>query len=440
MEWNENYAIGILTFGILVGLVGFLWYLFLGYKRLLLEKARLEAELAQKQEKIKAFSGELASQLEYEVAKRMRSDYLSEYLFENSLNPMMIAKVTEEEKIEVLKCNKSALDTFKYEGDLGFLGLFADFESQKYALDRIHKALQSKNRQNFKSMIKSESGKLPMIVSVHTFAYEGKLALCFTFVDISEVTKLEQELRDKRAMLTQKSKMEEMGKMLGNIAHQWKQPLNSLYLLCQNLKEMQQFGELDEERFEKYIKIMSEQIGFMSRTIDEFREFFRPSKGEERFEVYGAIKNILELFYKLVDKRITIQIAIDKKVSVFGSKNEFQQIMIVLLDNAIDAIRARLVRGEINKGEIGIFCNEIKDKACVLRIKDNGGGIAEEIGSKIFESYFTTKENGNGIGLAMVSMILEKIGGKITYKNCDDGVEFQMEVPFAGGGGGQITA
>ncbi len=431
MEWNENYAIGILMFGILVGLVGLLWYLFLNHKRLLLQKARLEVELAQKQEKIKIFSGELANQLEYEVAKRMRSDYLSEYLFENSLNPMMIAKVTKEENLEVLKCNQSALDTFDEKIiKTHFLGLFADLECQKYALKKIDEALQSKKRQNFKSLIKWRDKNSPMIVSVHTFAYEGNLALCFTFIDIYEIIKLEQELHDKRAMLAQKSKVEDMGKMLGNIAHQWKQPLNSLYLLCQNLKEMQQYGELDGEKFEKYIKIMSKQVQFMSKTIDEFREFFKPSKGEEEFEVYGAIKNILELFYNLVDKRIEINLSFDKEVSIFASKNEFQQMIIVLLDNSIDAIQSRLFKNEINEGQIRISCDEAENGVCVLKIKDNGGGINKEIGNKIFESYFTTKENGNGIGLAMVSMILDKIGGRITYVNCDDGVEFQIEMPL----------
>ncbi|EES89526.1 sensor histidine kinase [Helicobacter canadensis] len=434
LEWNENYSIGILIFGILVAIIWLLLFLFFNYRKMLLDKIKLETNLREKQEKIQVLSEELAKQLEYEVARRIHSDHLSEYLFENSLNPIVIVEYSKEEKFKILKYNQSALEILNIKiMKECFLELFVGLESQKYALMKINEALENKKKQNFKSIIKSKNENLPMIVSVHTFIYEGKLALYFAFVDISEIVKLEQKLHNKQAMLIQKSKMEEMGKMLGNIAHQWKQPLNSLFLLCQNLKEMKQFGELDEERFEKYIKIMSEQIQFMSKTIDEFREFFKPSKEIERFGVYEAIKNILELFYKLIDKRIVIQLDIEEKVNIFSSKNEFQQIIIVLLDNAIDAIKARFLKNEINEGQIIISCNKVdkEDQFCLLKIRDNGGGINKEIGEKIFESYFTTKENGNGIGLAMVFMILEKMGGSIAYSNCNDGVEFQIKIPLA---------
>lgn len=433
LEWNENYSIGILIFGILVAITWLLLFFVFNYRKILQDKTKLETTLTEKQEKIKILSEELAMQLEYEVAKRIHSDHLSEYLFENSLNPIVIAKYSKAERFEILKYNQSALEILNIKAMKEcFLELFGSLESQNFVLSKINEALEHKKKQNFKTIIKNERKNLPVIVSVHAFVYEGKKALYFAFVDISEIVELEQKLRNRQAMLIQKSKMEEMGKMLGNIAHQWKQPLNSLYLLCQNLKEMRQYGELDKERFEKYIKIMSEQIRFMSKTIDEFREFFKPSKDMERFGAYEAIKNILELFYQLIDKRITIELNIDEKASILASKNEFQQIIVVLLDNAIDAIKARFLKNEIDEGKIVISCDkDQKNKLCFLKIRDNGGGISEEIGKKIFESYFTTKENGSGIGLAMVFVILEKMGGSISYSNCKDGVEFQIKMPFA---------
>ncbi|MDY3113055.1 MAG: HAMP domain-containing sensor histidine kinase, partial [Helicobacter sp.] len=242
------------------------------------------------------------------------------------------------------------------------------------------------------------------------------------------------ELRNNRLMLAQKTKNEEMGKMLGNIAHQWKQPLNSLYLLCQNLKELQKLG--DYENFPKYLQIALDQIAFLSNTIDAFREFYIPNKSKEELCVYSVIKNTLDLFYKLIDKNIEIELLPYKnpseiKISVI--KNEFQQILLILLDNAIDAIKTRIKKGEIESGRIQIRCvleeNIAKIPSCAVYIKDNGGGIPPKFLKNIFDTFFTTKQSGNGIGLSIVTMLLENMQGRISFINEKDGVEFKIEIP-----------
>lgn len=393
------------------------------------KKIKNEELMVDNQERIQGFNQELAKQVEYEIAQRMFSDYFSNYLFESSLNPIVIIR---DEDFKVIKSNSGALEIFGKEiVGLDFIELFSDKKNKESILEGIYKARESKKRQSFKmQLIGKNNQSLSVIVSISLFYYMQKVDLCFTFVDISDIVNLEKELNDKRAMLAQKSKMEEMGKMLGNIAHQWKQPLNALYLLCQNFKEMNKFGEINAENIEKYINTMLGQIQFMSKTIEEFREFYNPSKAKEEVCVYQEIKNILELFYRLVDKGISIELSSkDEKMQIFASKNEFWQIIIVLIDNALEAIKARIQKGEIKEGNIEITCQN-KQGMCIIKVGDNGGGICAEVANRIFETYFTTKENGNGIGLSMVKMILEKMRGDITFANHKEGVEFEVKIPL----------
>ena len=108
--------------------------------------------------------------------------------------------------------------------------------------------------------------------------------------------------------------------------------------------------------------------------------------------------------------------------------------MIVLLDNAIEAVRERLNNGEIKEGKIRIDCameeNIAGAKICVIRVQDNGGGISAEVARKIFAAFFTTKRNGSGMGLAIVQMILERMEGRILFVNEKEGAEFKVELPM----------
>lgn len=437
-NWNENYSLAILFFGLAVCFFGIIIYLFLNYRKLLNEmknKEKLENELLNKNMQIESLGKELANQIEYEIAQRLKSDYTYDYLFENSLNAIILAQ---DEDLKIIRRNNAALNLFG--GEIlnhNILELFSDKAHKKSVFEKISQLKQSKLRQNFRLDLCVADSTIPVVVSIHFMNFAQKITLYFAFVDISDIAKLENELSNKRVVLMQKNKEEAMGKMLGNIAHQWKQPLNSLYLLCQNLKEMNQYNELNSENFEKYIQMMAKQIDFMSKTIDAFREFYNPSKNEKEFEIYYAIKEMLELFYGLVDKRISIKMQSckeKKQLKTYANKNELQQVMIVLLDNAIDAIKARLNNGEIKEGKIRIHCameqNIAGTNVCVIRVRDNGGGINTEIARKIFEAFFTTKGNGSGMGLAMAQMILDKMEGRITFVNEKEGVEFKIELPM----------
>lgn len=432
----QNIAVlNLLILLLFVVLIGVVIYLLIRNKkllRILQDKEKLEISLQNKSETIEALGKELAKQMEYEIAQRLQSDNAYNYLFENTYNAVVITQ----EDLRIMKCNKASLRLFNKDAlDCNILELFSDKEQKFLVYDGILKLKETKSRQSFRMDYNRQDSVVPVVVSIHLLDYAHKTTLYFTFTDISDIVRLESELQNKHIMLAQKTKEEEMGKMLGNIAHQWKQPLNALSLLCQNLKEMQKIGDLCD--LEKYLQIMSDQIAFMSQTIDAFRAFYIPSKNTEAFEVQNTIQTMLDLFYKLVDKRIIIKLIPYKEqelLKICAIKNEFQQIILVLLDNAIDAVKTQLNKKRIKEGRIQISCaiqeNIAKKRYCAISIRDNGGGISVEIANKIFNAFFTTKEQGSGIGLIVVKMLLEKMQGYISFTNDKEGVVFKIEIPL----------
>ena len=221
--------------------------------------------------------------------------------------------------------------------------------------------------------------------------------------------------------LQQQSKMASMGEMIGAIAHQWRQPLNELSIGIQSLKYDFEDDGIDAEYLDDFIERNKDVIKFMSNTIDDFRNFYRVDKERELFDVRESINTTISMqVAQLVNNNI--QILIDgESFEVDGFKNEFQQVVLNLINNAKDA----LLENKVKEAEIII---ELKDK--VIYIRDNAGGIPEEILDRVFEPYFTTKEQGKGtgMGLYMSKMIIEdNIGASLSARNTEDGAEFIMD-------------
>ncbi|MBF0336633.1 MAG: PAS domain S-box protein [Nitrospirae bacterium] len=233
-------------------------------------------------------------------------------------------------------------------------------------------------------------------------------------------------------MLTQQSKMATMGEMIGLIAHQWKQPLNAVALTVMDLKDAYRFGELTREYIEKSVDLITSQTHFMAKTIDDFRDFFKPTKKNARFDVKQAIEELLTMFANIFNKHgIDIQVQAQQDLSLFteGYPNEFKQVILNVLNNSRDAIMHRRSTGDRIYGKIEIQLRNSQDRdQLIIAITDNGGGIPEGIMERIFEPYFTTKESdGTGIGLYMSKTIIEtNMGGNLTVRNIDGGAEFTI--------------
>lgn len=258
---------------------------------------------------------------------------------------------------------------------------------------------------------------------------------------ISQEKKLNTELEEKVIVETSKQKEQEqlliqqtrlaaMGEMIGNIAHQWRQPLNALGLILQNLKFSYEIGELDEKMIDKSVKKATMLTENMSKTIDDFRNFFRPNKAKENFKINEGITKAVELIESTFEHN-NIKLEKDfvsSEIEFFGFANEFSQVILNLLTNAKDAVLENKIENPLI-----IIQTKIDDEYIYISIKDNGLGIKDEIINKIFEPYFTTKDEGKGtgIGLYMSKIIIENnMNGKIEVKNEQNGANVIIKLPI----------
>ncbi len=251
----------------------------------------------------------------------------------------------------------------------------------------------------------------------------------------------------KDRLLAHQSRLAAMGEMIGAIAHQWRQPLNALGLIIQDIKDAYEFGELNEDYLHRNVKKSMEVIKSMSMTIDDFRNFFRPDKEKTLFDVKDSITNVLMMFSgQLKANSISFRFTCHAHNKVFekvkdivscgehkviGYKNEFEHVIMNLINNAKDAFEAE-ARMSDSHHRLVIIDIYIEEDQVIVTLKDNAGGIPEGIIDRVFEPYFTTKEQGKGtgIGLYMSKMIIENnMGGSLTVRNVEGGAEFRIELP-----------
>jgi PAS domain S-box-containing protein len=236
-----------------------------------------------------------------------------------------------------------------------------------------------------------------------------------------------KEIREKDHLLMHQNRLAAMGEMIGNIAHQWRQPLNTLGLAVQDLALSYELGEFSKELLDARVEKSMQVINHMSRTIDDFRSFFRPDKQKVPFKVSGVIDNTLSLMGGSFGSfRIRVEIEHGSDPTITGYPNEFSQVLLNILNNARDALVERAIGEPIIRIRLGE-----EEGRTIVTVRDNAGGISEAILDKIFDPYFTTKgpEQGTGLGLFMAKTIIESnMGGSLMATNRGDGAEFRIEV------------
>ncbi len=235
--------------------------------------------------------------------------------------------------------------------------------------------------------------------------------------------------REKDELMLLQSRQAAMGEMIGNIAHQWRQPLNAIGLMVYDLTDAFRFGEIDEEYLAKSEENIKSVLQHMSGTIDDFRNFFKPNKEKQSFSLYEVVKTSVSfLDATLKNSAIRLITEIDKDIILFGYSSEFAQVLLNIINNARDA----LAENNISNPVIRVSGYRM-DEMVILKIIDNGGGINPVIVHKIFDPYFTTKEQGKGtgVGLYMSKTIIERnMGGSISVNNLRNGAEFVIRVPI----------
>ncbi|MRR58110.1 MAG: hypothetical protein EG824_07860 [Deltaproteobacteria bacterium] len=235
------------------------------------------------------------------------------------------------------------------------------------------------------------------------------------------------ELREKDRMLLLQSRQAAMGEMIGNIAHQWRQPLNSLGCIIQSLPLMHEAGELNRSALESAEEKVMGIIFHMSQTIDDFRNYFKPDKEQSQFNVFRAVSRTVSFIEdSFRSLGVAIKVNAEDSPVVNGYPNEYSQVLLNILINARDAFLER----KTAKPRITIEIRTENGRS-VVTIADNAGGIPEDVIDKIFDPYFTTKgpDKGTGVGLFMSKGIIERnMGGRLTVRNTEQGAEFTIAV------------
>lgn len=247
--------------------------------------------------------------------------------------------------------------------------------------------------------------------------------------------------RENEQLLLQQSRLAAMGEMIGAIAHQWRQPLSILSIILQDVEDAREHGELDSDYLSTSVEAANQQILFMSDTIDDFRSFFKPSRERISFELSEIVQDTIAMVQPQMKShsiKVDFQSSVEQ-VIVCGYPNEFKQVILNFLSNSRDAIAEKRKSAEglqYFNGEIRLFLSQEGD-SIRLSIEDTGGGIPEEYIAKIFDPYFTTKDEGKGtgIGLYMCKAIIEKnMNWSLSVKNIPGGACFEILIPLSATG------
>lgn len=234
--------------------------------------------------------------------------------------------------------------------------------------------------------------------------------------------------KKQEALLIHQSRSAAMGEMIGAIAHQWRQPLNALGLVLQNLRLRHQMDRIDDAFMLSSMEKSDRLIQKMSSTIDDFRNFFKPNKTIEPFYILQVTRSTAELLdAQLKNHNIELTIDCPVDIQVLGLEGEFSQVLMNLINNAKDI----LVERKVEHASITVSIEQNADSTINVTVKDNGGGIPEAIFDKIYDPYFTTKEEGKGtgIGLYMSKIIIENnMSGSLNAFNDEQGANFVIQL------------
>jgi len=247
--------------------------------------------------------------------------------------------------------------------------------------------------------------------------------------NITKIKHLEEEIIQKDKLMLAQSRNAAMGEMISMIAHQWRQPLSVISMGANNIMADIELEMVNEESLKEISLEIIEQTKELSKTIDDFKEFFKPVKNSEKIFIEEILNKAFGVVGKsLENNNVNVIKEYNSKKKIETYSRELMQVFINILNNAKEV----LVENNIENKEIKISLED-KTHTIIIKICDNAGGIAEDIMDKIFEPYFSTKDErtGTGLGLYMSKIIIEKhLNGTMSVSNENNGACFIIELPL----------
>ena len=259
-----------------------------------------------------------------------------------------------------------------------------------------------------------------------TFDEEGNpLVSIGTIQDVTDEVNVTEELRCKDEIMFRQSRLAQMGEMISMIAHQWRQPLSAISSTVGALNLKVENERYDKEFFHSRLDRVSGYVQHLSSTIEDFRNFFHHSKKKEETTFETLIESVLDIVgLSLESKKIKVETDYKCQGTVVTYNNEIRQVILTLIKNAEDAI----VGNKIENPQIILRCYS-DDSQAFLEVEDNAGGIDNTVLEKVFDPYFTTKDeyNGTGLGLYMSKTIVEEhCNGRLSVENIREGALFKI--------------
>ena len=354
------------------------------------------------------------------------------------VNPSIIIVI---ENDKIIKANKQFYKFFNFKNkneflrsNINIIDYFLDFDKTLFSENKI---FENKNWYDYLAQEQESihSISIDFDDKIHFFIISGTILnndneIVITLQNITDQT-------EKEKLLHEQSKLASMGEMIGNIAHQWRQPLSVISTSASGMLMQKEFDILSDEQFKKSCNAIDENAQYLSKTIDDFKNFI---KGDTQ-RVYFNLDENIDTFLQLVNSsiktyHINIYKDIDKNIMIDGYANELVQCFINIFNNAKDALL------DVEEEKRFLFITvESKKNSVVIHFRDSAGGISQEILHRIFEPYFTTKHKsqGTGIGLHMTyNMIVDGMGGRIHAANVEyihegikyKGAELQITLPL----------
>jgi PAS domain S-box-containing protein len=282
-----------------------------------------------------------------------------------------------------------------------------------------------KNNKVWKGEIKNKrkDGSYYWVITSITVEYNedgeaiGYIAIRYDITD-------KKELERNELLILEQAKMASMGEMIENIAHQWRQPLNVITMSVGNMELSRELNALTDETFELLASDIKKHAKFLSETIETFRNFIKEEKELKDILLQDRINIIVDIISSsMQDNFIKLEIDMEKEpIHITMVVGELDQVIINILNNAKDILLEKKIEDSWIK--LSLYT---KDNKIIITIEDNGGGIPEDVISKIFEPYFTTKHKSQGTGLGLhmsYKIITESLKGQIWAENTNNGAKF----------------